>query len=150
MDVEFYIEQFTHELFNTADYADNFLLEVRAAGTKYEVFIDGDTGVTVDKCRKVSRYLEQKLEEEGHVDGKYTLEVSSPGATRPLTIWRQYGKHKGRTLKVSKNDGSTVKGKLTELGEEALTLTEKQKSGTVEHEIPFADIKESVVQISFN
>jgi len=138
------------ELLDTEEYAENFLIEVRSSGSKHEVFIDGDDGVTFAKCRKISRYLEEKLEESGAVGDKYVLEVSSPGAERPLTQWRQYGKHAGRDLKVKMNDETERQGTLTETGEDMIFLTEKSKAGSTTHEIPFADIKESVVQISFN
>ncbi len=144
------IKTYLTVLLDTAEYAENFLIEVRATGSKYEVFIDGDEGVTFAKCRKISRYLEEKLEESGAVGEKYTLEVSSPGAERPLTMWRQYGKHTGRKLHVKLNDGTEREGKLTELRDEVILLTDKDKTGTTNHEIPFSDIKESVVQISFN
>ena len=150
MDVDFFIEQYLQEVLSRDEFNDHFLLEVRSTGSKYEVFLDGDKGVTIDMCRKVSRMLEEELESKGIVDAKYTLEVSSPGADRPLTIPRQYGKHVGRKLAVTLKDGSVVQGTMTEMHADGLRLTEKQKKGTVERDIPFADIKESVVQISFN
>jgi len=150
MDISREIKTHLAELLDTEEYAENFLIEVRSAGSKHEVFIDGDEGVTFAKCRKISRHLEAKLEESGAVGDKYVLEVSSPGATRPLTMWRQYEKHAGRKLKVKMNDGTEREGKLTELKDEVILLTETQKAGTTLHEIPFSDIKESVVQISFN
>jgi ribosome maturation factor RimP len=150
MDISRVIKGYLAELLDTEEYLENFLIEVRSNGSKYEVFIDGDEGMTFAKCRKISRYLEAKLEESGAVGEKYTLEVSSPGAERPLTQWRQYGKHSGRKLKVVMNDGTVREGTLTEIGEDIIFLTEKKKKDMVNHEIPFSDIKESVVQISFN
>ncbi len=150
MDISSEIKTHLAELLDTDEYAENFLIEVRSSGSKHEVFIDGDEGVTFAKCRKISRYLEAKLEESGAVGDKYVLEVSSPGATRPLTMWRQYSKHTGRELKVKMNDGTELKGKLTEIQDEVILLTVKDRAGTTSHEVPFSDIKESVVQISFN
>ena len=149
MGVEDYIVQRLEGLFESEEYSDTFLLEVESSAGKHQVFIDSDSGVDLETCRKVSRYLEIGLEESGIVDEKYTLEVSSPGLDRPLTQWRQYGKHTGRKLEVLLKDGTRAKGVLTETGEDVLFLTEKRKKETVEHEIPFVNIKESVVQISF-
>jgi ribosome maturation factor RimP len=150
MDIASDIKTYLAELLDTDEYAENFLIEVRSSGSKHEVFIDGDDGVTFAKCRKISRYLEAKLEESGAVGDKYVLEVSSPGAERPLKQWRQYGKHAGRKLRVMMTDGTVRQGTLTETGEDIIFLTEKGKAGSTNHEIPFSDIKESVVQISFN
>jgi ribosome maturation factor RimP len=150
MDISSNIKTHLAELLDTEEYADNFLIEVRSSGSKHEVFIDGDDGMTFAKCRKISRYLEEKLEESGAVDDKYVLEVSSPGAERPLRQSRQYGQHEGRVLEVKLNDGTIRQGTLTDTKEDMIFLTEKSKAGTTNFEIPFADIKESVVQISFN
>ena len=149
MDVETHIRNYLEELFEEDKYSENFLVDIRANDNKYEVFIDGDSGVTVERCQKVSRYLENKLEENGVVGEKYTLEISSPGATRPLTMLRQYDKHIGRTLKVSLKDGTKTKGKLTSIDGDVLHLEEKVKKGSESYEISFHDINESVVQISF-
>ena len=127
MDVETHIRSYLDELFKEDKFSENFLVELRANDSKYEVFIDGDSGVTVDRCREISRYLENKLEENSVVGEKYTLEISSPGATRPLTMKRQYAKHIGRTLKVTMKDGSTLKGKLAGINGDSLHMIEKVK-----------------------
>jgi len=150
MDVDKHIRTYLDELFQDSKYSENFLVEVRGTDSKYEVFVDGDSGVTIDRCREISRYLENKLEENAVVGEKYTLEISSPGATRPLTMLRQYGKHVGRSLKITLKNGAKLKGELAEINGEVLHIIEKSKKReSVTHEVPFADIKESVVQISF-
>jgi ribosome maturation factor RimP len=50
-------------------------------------------GVTVDDCARVSRGLEEWLDELDGLPEKYVLEVSSPGVDRPLTRskhWRRF------------------------------------------------------------
>ncbi len=93
MDLGKYINDCLTEIFSTEEFAENFLIEVVITNSKFEVFLDGDDGVTLAKCRKISRLLEEKLEASESVPEKYVLEVSSPGAARPLTKWRQYRKH---------------------------------------------------------
>ncbi len=149
MDVESYIEESLGTLFSQADYSNYFLLEVQGKGSKYTVFIDSDTGVSFTDLQKISRYLEERLEEDRIVPEDYTLDVSSPGVDRPLKMTRQYVKHIGRKLKVTLNDETVTTGVLTEADETSITLTTKKKKETNTQEIPFTDIKESVVQISF-
>ena len=48
------------------------------------VYIEGDSGVTVDDCATVSRHLSSVLDVEDPIQGEYTLEVSSPGIDRLL------------------------------------------------------------------
>jgi ribosome maturation factor RimP len=140
------------------EFSDCFLLEIRVRpNNKVEVFLDSDEGITFEKCRLISRYLEEHIDEAGWLGEKYTLEVSSPGATRPLELPRQFPKHIGRKLKVDLHSGEIVKGKLTQAGEEAIVLEvsrtekagKKKKKIVEDHEIAFENIKQAIVQLSF-
>jgi len=144
--------------FLESEFSDCFLLEIRARpNNKVEVFLDSDVGITFEKCRLISRYLEEHIDEAGWLGEKYTLEVSSPGATRPLELPRQFPKHIGRKLKVDLHSGETLKGKLTQANEESIFLevsrTEKsgkKKKKIVEaRELSFENIKQAVVQLAF-
>ncbi len=149
MDVESYIEECLGELFSQAEYSSIFLLEVRGKGSKYTVYLDSDTGLSFAELQKISRYLEEKLEADRAVPENYTLDVSSPGADRPLKLPRQYGKHIGRELLVRLNDESEKRGVLESVEDAGITISSKKKKETITEEISFADVLESVVQISF-
>lgn len=146
------------QLFETPEFADCFLLEIKLhANQKVEIFIDSDTGVTFEKCRLISRHLEQHIDEQGWLGEKYTLEVSSPGVSRPLKFPRQYPKHIGRTLEVTLQQGEVKQGKLLQADAQLITLEEevKRKEGKknirelVQTIIPFDQIKKAVVKISY-
>ena len=65
------------------------------------VFIDKDDGyVSTDDCEKVSRYLDEKLDEKDPVSGNYYLEVSSPGLDRQLYTKKQYEKYIGSEVEM--------------------------------------------------
>ena len=72
---------------------------------KIRVLIDGDEGVTVDQCSKVSRSVSKVVDEETFEADPFILEVSSPGADEPLINKRQYNKHIGRKLDVETAEG---------------------------------------------
>ena len=58
---------------------------VKEAGSWYlRVYIDKETGVSIDDCEAVSRTLSDLLDEADPIEGSYTFEVSSAGAERPL------------------------------------------------------------------
>lgn len=146
------------EKFAEEDFTDCFLIELKLhANNKLEIFIDSDTGITFDRCRQISRYLEAYLDESGWLGERYTLEVSSPGVSRPLQLPRQYPKHIGRKLKVKLKDGSELEGTLTAVGEDQISLERKvvEKQGKrkkhlkVTTDILFENIEGSLVQISF-
>ncbi|UII21919.1 ribosome maturation factor RimP [Fulvivirga ligni] len=82
----------------------------------------------------------------------YRLEVSSPGVDHPLNSLRQYKNNIGRSVKITLQDKDVV-GVLKAADEEKILLDEEVKKGKKkeykEVEIPFGDIKKTIVQISF-
>jgi ribosome maturation factor RimP len=101
-----------------------FLVEVvLKAGQKAEVYVDCDTGMTFDKCKSISRHLEAILDSNLWLGPSYTLEVSSPGIDRPLTLSRQYRKNIGRNVQITLNDQSIVSGIIREANEQQVTVT---------------------------
>ena len=144
-----------------------FVLDARVSDSpvrpKARVVLDGDEGVGIDECARVSRAINRQLEELLGEEASYVLEVTSPGADQPLTLPRQFPRHVGRTLAITRQDGTTVQGELRAATAEALTLApEAPKRGKYKQtaaevgatnpatlEIPFADLKSAVVVISF-
>ena len=129
-------------------------LEEIGGKTKVLILLDADQGVTIDACARVSRKVSGELEENEMIGDAYVLEVSSPGVDYPLSSIRQYQKNIGRELKMSLVSGTDLIGKLLELDEEKAKLLvkkkEKGKKATEEEVlIPFAEIKKSIVQVSF-
>ena len=144
--------------FQEEGFEDCFLVEINLSpGNKLEVFIDSDSGLTFKKCQQISRYLEKPIDEEGWLGPKYTLEVSSPGISRPLKFIRQYHKNLGRKLEVKFLEGGTQTGTLIRVDDDVIVLEEKVRvkegkkkvSKVLQHEIPFASIKQTIVKITF-
>lgn len=141
--------------FEEPDYQDCFIVDIAQNNTKVEVFIDCDSGLSLGKCQKLSRYLEGVIDQEAWLGPKYILEVSSPGLTRPL-IPRQYVKNIGRKVKVQ-TETETFEGVLDKVENEAVfvSFTTVEKIGKkkvktdVVKEIHFDDIKEIKIIISF-
>ena len=145
--------------FQEEEFTSFFLIELKIhLGSKIEVFIDGDNGVTFVTCRRISRYLEHHIDENGWLGEQYSIDVSSPGTSKPLVFKRQYPKHLGRKLEVKLlADGKKV-GKLITIEENHIVLEEKtrikegkkKKTVILKHEIAFDDIKTTIVKISFS
>ncbi len=122
---------------------------------KIKVIIDGDQGVTVQDCMKISRAIEHNLDRE---EEDFSLEVASAGAAAPIVIPRQYKKNIGRKLEVS-TLGDTFEGNLTGVTENGIVLEWKAREpkpigkGKVtvrkKKEIGFADINEAKVVLKF-
>ena len=88
-----------------------------------KVVIDGDQGVTLEDCMTVSRAIEHNLDREA-VD--FSLEVTSPGATEPLTLPRQYRKNIGRKMEV-KTPEDTISGTLVSATEKEIVMEWKSR-----------------------
>jgi ribosome maturation factor RimP len=64
------------------------------------VYVDRESGVTLDDCAKVSRELNEILDVEDFIRCRYTLEVSSPGLNRQLKKASDYERFVGRLVKI--------------------------------------------------
>lgn len=62
------------------------------------VTIDAESGISHAECEAMSRALEAVLDEKNAIDSAYMLEVSSPGAERPLRNDSDFERFKGRTV----------------------------------------------------
>lgn len=87
------IEQNNYELVET-----EFVKE--GANYYLRLYVDKEGGFSINDCEIVSRYLEQKLEEDDFIDKAYILEVSSPGIDRILKKDSEYEKYKGRIVDI--------------------------------------------------
>ena len=80
-----------------------FLVELKVQGKKkIEVFADSDTGISINECAEISKFLGGLLDEADIMSDNYTLDVSSPGMSNPLRVPRQYKRRIGRTLEILK------------------------------------------------
>ena len=145
------IYDLVEDKFNDTEY---FLVNVKQAGTKYQVFIDSDDKISIDKCAEISRYLEKHLEEENLVPEKYTLEVSSPGMTNSLKHVRQYKKRVGEEFDIWMQDNQHHRGRLMDVKDNSIVIekTKKKKKKVVskeEIELSLEDIKKAVLIFSF-
>ena len=140
-----------------------YLVDVRISmGRKIEVYADSDTGITIEECAIISRFLEKHLDGSGIVPDNYVLDSSSPGMSNPLRVPRQYKKRIGRVLEIDRNDGTHIEATLIGADDEQITLQEikpevkkKDKKKEVKEEAPkeftlkYSDIKKALLQFKF-
>ena len=138
-----------------ADEPGYFLVEVRVKPTNnIKVFLDGDTGIPIEKCVQVNRALYKKLEGSGFFPGDdFSLEVSSPGLDEPLKLLRQYKKNIGRQVELVLLDGSKKEGRLMEVSEDGVVVEEtkgkNKKKEVINHAFLFDNIKTTKIQVVF-
>lgn len=92
------------------------------------VIIDKEGGVDIDDCGRVSEQLSKKLDEIDPITNPYFLEVSSPGAERPLKNHKDYtraiGKHVHITTYEPINDARVFEGELLSYNGKELEVKE--------------------------
>ena len=155
--IEDKIIELLEEKFRDVEFSDCFLVEINHSGKKLGVFLDSDQGITFGTCKKISRYLEEFLDESGIIGNDYILEVSSAGVGQPLKMPRQYIKNIGRLLEVQTTDGKLATGKMLEADESKVTIEYevKEKIGKknvkrmVSETFDYSIIKKAIIKISF-
>ena len=121
--------------------------------SKITVVIDGDQGVNIDECTRISRALSARLDELNLEAEHYVLEVTTPGLDQPLRLNRQYRKNIGRGVKVHLKDQRIETGTLIDAGEDQVVIRQEWKEGKVLQEkhlaLHFAEIEKTYIVISF-
>ena len=124
-------------------------VDITPAGKRriLRVAVDKDGGVTLDDVADATREVSRVLD-ESDVMGEmpYTLEVTSRGVDRPLTLPRHWRRNEDRLVKATLADGSSLTGRILTSSEESATL---DVSGE-QHEVAYADVAKALVQIEFN
>jgi ribosome maturation factor RimP len=134
-----------------------FLIELNfLPDNKILVVVDGDKGISLKECVRISRAVEHNLDRE---EEDFSLEVTSPDIAQPLIVKRQYKKNINRTLQVKLIDNSKIEGALKNVDENAIDLewkvrepkpVGKGKVTVVKNKtIPFKDILEAKVKLLF-
>ncbi|TWD83539.1 ribosome maturation factor RimP [Kribbella amoyensis] len=123
--------------------------DVTPAGRRrlLRVLVDRDGGISLDDVADVTRALSKALDAADVMgDGPYTLEVSSPGVDRPLTLPRHWRRNVSRLVKITLTGGDKLTGRIKSAADDAAELDVNGKPRT----IAYADVATAKVQIEFN
>jgi len=107
------------------------------------VRIDKPEGVSLDDCERVSKSLGALLDQADPVPTTYDLEVSSPGAERPLRTLDEYRRFVGKRANVRYRTGEServAEGRLSAVSDDAIELQLRDRKGTTSVAIPFRDV----------
>jgi len=129
-------------------------IELTPAGKRrvLRIAVDKDGGITLDDVADATRAINEILDDEtSDVMGQlpYTLEVTSRGVDRPLTLPRHWRRNADRLVKVTLVEGGAVTGRIGASDEEQVTLEVAEGKETEERSIRYTDIEKALVQIEF-
>ncbi|NVY97033.1 ribosome maturation factor RimP [Lactobacillus sp. DCY120] len=119
------------------------------------IYIDKPTGIDIEECALVNQIVSEKLDADypDLIPNAYFLEVSSPGAERPLKTEADLQRAQGQYVHLSlyqKLAGQKVfEGTLTDLTEQELTLTYRVKTRVQTLTIPRKNIAAIRLAIEF-
>lgn len=118
------------------------------------VYIDKDSGIDIEECGIVSERLSEKLDAIDPIPHNYFLEVSSPGAERPLKKEKDYQKAIGKNVFIKTYepiDGEKAfEGILTEFNGETVTVEMKIKTRKKTIVIPFDKVASARLAVTFS
>ncbi|CAM2891077.1 ribosome maturation factor RimP [Paenibacillus sediminis] len=113
------------------------------------VFVDKEGGIDIDDCGRISEYLSEKLDETDPIPDAYFLEVSSPGAERPLKKPEDVRKAVGKDVYITTYepvDGlKEFEGQLLSFENDEVVV----RVGKKQHTIPYAKVASARLAIIF-
>jgi ribosome maturation factor RimP len=124
-------------------------VDITPAGKRriLRIAVDKDGGVTLDEVAEATREVNRVLDESDVMgEQPYTLEVTSRGVDRPLTLERHWRRNAGRLVKVTFDDGESETGRIIEAAAESVSLD----IGGNRREVAYAEVKKALVQVEFN
>ncbi|HEX6548565.1 MAG TPA: ribosome maturation factor RimP [Candidatus Dormibacteraeota bacterium] len=106
-----------------------------SGGRTLRIAIDRPEGVTLDDCARVSQVVGPLLDQADLIPGgRYDLEVSSPGAERPLRNRAEYERFQGRKVNVRYRIGDSelvIEGDLVAVDDAGIAV--RGRKGETHH-----------------
>ena len=138
-------------------------VEIRLAGVHRTVHVivdlpeDEPGNISLDRVSEAARVLSDAMDNDPADDGRpYSLEVSSPGLSRPLTERRHWKRNLGRKVRVDMVKGEDITGRLTDITDEGITVIPElaAKKGMVPKQgeplrLSFGEIRRGKVEVEF-
>ncbi|WP_138493940.1 ribosome maturation factor RimP [Paenibacillus pinistramenti] len=113
------------------------------------VFVDKEGGIDIDDCGRISEVLSEKLDKDDPIPSAYFLEVSSPGAERPLKKPEDVKKAVGKDVFVTTyepvNGQKEFEGRLLSFEDDELLV----QVGKKEFAIPYGKVASARLAIIF-
>ncbi len=103
-------------------------LKGRAGSQLLRIFVDTESGITLDQCVKLSREISDLLDTRDLITGRYRLEVSSPGLDRPLRVTSDFRRNLGRKVRIDyltdQAEEKTVVGNIEQVADNLIVIAQ--------------------------
>ncbi|MCX7120873.1 MAG: ribosome maturation factor RimP [Gammaproteobacteria bacterium] len=107
---------------------DLWACDLRKSGNQalLRIYIDRESGVTLEDCTVVSREIGALLDVEDPIKNHYQLEVSSPGLDRLLLTLAHFERYVGQNVKIklrsSQDNRRQLVGRIEKIAEDKIFL----------------------------
>ncbi|AJS59129.1 ribosome maturation factor RimP [Paenibacillus sp. IHBB 10380] len=124
-------------------------------GSNYflRIFVDKEGGIDIDDCGLVSEYMSEKLDGNDPVPDAYFLEVSSPGAERPLKkntdVLKAVGKDVFVTVYEALGGLKEFEGRLLSFEDDVLLIEVAKKQKKTQYSVPYEKVASARLAIIF-
>ena len=130
------IEQIKKNLLPILDSQQIELVDIELIGKEgnqvLRIYIDQRNGITLDQCKTVSREMSDILDMLDLIQGRYRLEVSSPGIDRPLKNEKDFKRNINRKVKIeyftNENEKELIIGIIQAVDINSVTVHDDQKN----------------------
>lgn len=110
------------------------------------VAVDKDGGVDMDDVAEATKAVSEVLDSSELMgSGAFTLEVSSPGVDRPLTLPRHWRRNASRLVKVDLHGGGALTGRIVSADEDGALLDVAGE----QRNVGYAEVAKAKIQIEF-
>jgi ribosome maturation factor RimP len=102
------------------------------SGRTLRISIDRIEPITIEDCERVSRVAGPLLDHSNLIDGRYDLEISSPGAERPLRRHEDYERFNGKRVNIRYRGGDTetiIEGQLVAVDSAGIAVQAQSARG---------------------
>ena len=135
--IEEKVEELVTKPINELGYRVYDVMYVKEGKDNYlRIFIDNDTGISLDDCEKVNNAITDMLDEADYIKDQYFLEILSSGVERHIRKDSQLQEHIGKDIDVKLfkplNKQKELEGNLKQFDEKTITLIINEEEITIE------------------
>ncbi|QTI66848.1 ribosome maturation factor RimP [Gordonia sp. L191] len=130
---------------------EDVIVSTSAGTDEIRVIVDSDAGTDLDLLGELTRDISDTLDAHDDLsDDPYTLEVTSPGVGRPLTLPRHWRRARGRKVAIRDVDGASITGRIGALDDEAVEIVVNHRGRIAVESVRFDAVDRAVVEVDFS
>ncbi len=130
---------------------EDVILSTSAGTDEIQVIVDSDAGTDLDLLGELTRDISDALDTHDDLsDAPYTLEVTSPGVDRPLTLPRHWRRARGRKVAIRGVDGASIAGRIGALDDETVAIVVNHRGRIAVESVRLDAVDRAVVEVDFS